>query len=152
MFAIPTCRYTLVKVTSAPSAQEQAIDDYLRSKGLSPLENPDEALGKGDRIINGAPTEYKTLSGVRNPSASKLSGAVSNRAMNARSQAPHVVIDARNQAGMTPAVAQQGIIRAFGADDATATVAGENPKIESIRVILKDASGQDTDIFAPRRH
>lgn len=131
--------------------QEKAIDEYLRSKGEDPQPNPAEGAGHGDRIISGVRTEYKTISGVLNPTDDKLSGAISNRAMNARSQAPSVVIDGRNQHGMTQAIAERGAVRAFNADKATASASRGSPKIESIRIIFKDASGNDTDILFLRK-
>ena len=131
-------------------ADERAIDDYLRAKGIHPQPNPGEAAGQGDRLIDGLRAEYKTLSGVVNPTADKLSAAISNRAMNARSQAPNVIIDARNQHGMNEGIVRRGAVRAYNADDTIASAAGGAAKIESIRVIFKDASGNDTDIIVSR--
>ncbi len=49
--------------------------------------------------------------------------------MQGRGQASHILVDARNQVGMTKEIAERGIDRAFGADRAT------GDKIDSIRII-----------------
>ncbi len=130
-------------------AQEALIDQYLRTKGLDPIKNPDEASGSGDRIINGELTEYKTISGLKNPNSDTISGAIANRAMNARSQAPNVVIDARRQSGMTREDAIRGVNRAFGADSVTALKSGTAPKLASIRIIYNGASGPEDTYHLP---
>ncbi len=131
-------------------AQEYAIDEYLRSKGIYPKVNPDEPAGQGDRLIDGVRTEYKTISDVQNPDESTISAAISRRAMDSRSQAPNVVIDARTQFKMTKHAAIRGIQRAFGADNAVATMARQSPKIDSVRVIFIDSHGNAVDILAER--
>jgi len=132
-------------------AQELLIDAYLLTKGITEQRNPLESKGSGDRIIDGVATEYKTISGIVDPTSDTLSAAVSNRAMNARSQAPHVVIDARAQEGMTEEDAIRGAIGAFGADTKTALKTGKEPKLKSIRVIHLDGSSNATDILIPRQ-
>ena len=114
--------------------------------------NADESRGGGDRIVDGEPTEYKTLTGVSGPDADKLSKVIASVAMNARSQAPHVVVDARSQPAMTAVAARRGIQRAFGADRAVAQLVGGGPKIGSVRVIFTDASGTATDIMLSRQN
>jgi filamentous hemagglutinin len=56
-----------------------------------------------------------------------------------RGQATQIVVDARGQAGMTQEIAEQGIRRAYGADNKL------GGKIYSIRVI-----GPGFDITVPR--
>jgi filamentous hemagglutinin len=65
--------------------------------------------------------------------------------MGGRGQAGNIMVDVRDQAGMTQEIAQRGINRAYGADNATAKRASRGP-IQSIRVI-----GKDFDITVPRR-
>jgi len=132
------------------AAQEWVIDEYLRSKGIIVAVNPAESTGGGDRFVDGEPTEYKTLTLVSAPDDDKLSKVIASVAMNARSQAPHVVIDARSQPAMTNAVAIRGIQRAFGADRAVAQLLGVGPKIGSVRVIFNGGGGTATDIMLSR--
>ena len=132
------------------AAQERAIDEYLRSKGMTVGDNPAEAQGGGDRVVDGEPTEYKTLTDIADPDEDKLSKVIARVARKARSQARHFVIDGRSQPGLTEAAAVRGIRRAFGADRATAQLVGGEPKIESVRVILNDADGVSTDIILAR--
>jgi len=73
--------------------------------------------------------ELKTISGVAKIDSNSLSGAISSRVMQGRGQASHILVDARNQVGMTKEIAERGIDRAFGADRAT------GDKIDSIRII-----------------
>ena len=59
-----------------------------------------------------------------------------------RGQAPNIVVDVSLQNGATQAIAERGIIRAYGVDDATGS-----PKIQNIRVV-----GSHFDILVPRRN
>ncbi len=126
-----------------------------RLDDLTPAERDfvEYALGRGDNIeviptgadrtpdflINGVRTELKTVSGVADETADGISGAIANRVMNGRGQAEHIVVDVRGQAGISEAIAQRGIRRAFGADNLT------GGKIQSIRII-----GPGFDITVPR--
>ena len=58
--------------------------------------------------------------------------------MNGRGQSGNIIVDARGQAGMTAEIAERGIGRAFGADDAG--------KIQSVTVITREGS-----VSIPRR-
>lgn len=69
-----------------------------------------------DFLVDGVPTELKTMSDVREPTERRLAGGIARRAMDARGQAAHVIIDARGQEGMTQKVAEDGIGRALNAD------------------------------------
>ncbi len=126
------------------------IDEYLRSKGMVTVANPDEPKGGGDRMVDGEPTEYKTLTLVSAPDENKLSKVIASVAMNGRSQAPNVVIDARSQPAMTAAAAVRGIQRAIGADRAVALLVGGGPKLGSVRVIFSEAGGTAADIMLSR--
>jgi hypothetical protein len=115
---------------------EHAIDEYLRAEGhdVRPnvLEGQSGAGRQGDRVIDCVPTEYKSISGVKNPDPDTLSAAISRRVMDGRGQARNIIVDAREQPGMTRDIAERGIRRAYGADNAT------GGKIQSIRVIGRD--------------
>jgi Contact-dependent growth inhibition CdiA C-terminal domain len=93
-----------------------------------------------DFAINGIRHEYKHLSKVRNQDSNGLSKAISDRAMTARGQAPHIILDARDQVGMTLEIARRGIGRTYGADN------NEGSKIQSITVMTKVGPA-----YAPRR-
>lgn len=125
----------------APKASERAIDEYLRDAGhdvkLNLKEGKKDAGPQGDRIIDGKLTEYKALSGVKKQTADGLSSAIANRIMNGRRQASEIIVDVRNQSGMTKEIAERGIRRAYGADD--------KQTIQSIRII-----GKDFDLIVPR--
>jgi hypothetical protein len=125
------------------SDEEYAVDQYLTSKGdkveKNPLEGKPGAGRQPDRLVNGVPTEYKTLSGVENPTADSLSAAEASRIMDARGQSSHIIVDVRGQQGVTREIAERGVARAYGADNVTGA------KIQSIRII-----GNDFDITVPR--
>jgi Contact-dependent growth inhibition CdiA C-terminal domain len=92
-----------------------------------------------DFIIDGQRIELKTLSGVADTTSEGISKAIARRVMDGRGQSTDVVVDARGQAGITQEIAERGIRRAYGADNAT------GGKITSIRVI-----GPGFDITIPR--
>jgi len=125
------------------SDAEHAVDELLRSQGRSVEPNVLEGVAgagrQGDRLVDGVLTEIKSVSGVAKQTPDALSGAIANRIMNGRGQAAHIIVDVRQQAGMTQEIAERGIRRAFGADNKT------GGKIQSIRVI-----GNGFDITVPR--
>jgi hypothetical protein len=88
---------------------------------LRDLGNEVEIVPRGpgrtpDLKINGKPHELKTVGGLKATDEGGLSGAISNRILNARGQAADVIIDARSQAGMTREAAQRARRRAYTAD------------------------------------
>ena len=122
---------------------EHAIDQLLRQEGREVKANPMEGVRgagrQGDRLVDGVPTEEKSISGVKKPDADSLSSAIARRVMDGRGQARNIIVDTRQQTGVTREIAERGIRRAYGADNATGA------KIQSIRVI-----GTDFDITLPR--
>ena len=86
-----------------------------------------------DFRMDGVPVELKTVGGVRIAGlvgeglTKKLSGAIASRIMDARGQAPNVVVDLREQEGITLEIAETAVGRAFGAD--------ARAGIESVRFI-----------------
>lgn len=91
-----------------------------------------------DFRIDDQPVELKTLENIANQTSDGLSGAISSRVLDARGQSGHVVIDGTTQPGLTEAIAERAVSRAYGAD--------RTQGIESIRII-----GPDFDITVPRR-
>ena len=93
-----------------------------------------------DLRLNGKEYERKRLGAVEDESSNGISSAISNRVMNARGQAVDIIIDARQQNGMTSAIAERGIARAYGQDRRTGS------KIESITVLTPQGP-----VYSPRR-
>jgi filamentous hemagglutinin len=61
--------------------------------------------------------------------------------MNARGQSGNIIIDARNQAGMTVEIAERGIGRALGKDNTS------GKKIQGVTIITPQGT-----IFIPRKN
>ncbi len=139
---LPTAGIMTSKQSEA-NERERKVDQYLVDKGhtveVNPREGVDGAGRQGDRYIDGKLTEYKSIHNVKNATSDGISSAISNRAMKARGQAPNIIIDTREQAGMTEEIAKRGIERAYGADKYT-------ERLSEIRVI-----GKDFDLTLPRR-
>jgi hypothetical protein len=70
----------------------------------------------GDFVIDGVRYELKTVSNIVNTAPDRSSGSISSTIMSGRGQAPNIIVDARNQSGMTIAIAERAARRAFGAD------------------------------------
>ncbi len=131
---LPTAGIMTSKQSEADE-RERSIDRYLEGRGhsveINPKESVDGAGRQGDRYIDGKLTEYKSIHNVKNVTSNGLSAAISSRAMDARGQAPHIIIDTREQAGMTEEIAEKGIKRAYGSDR-------KERKIQEIRIIGND--------------
>ena len=93
-----------------------------------------QGVRTADFAVNGLKTELKTISNV---TSNDVSGAVSRRALDGAGQAPHIILDARNQANLTQELAERAARRAYGADKAQ--------RIQEIRII-----GESFDITVPR--
>ncbi len=126
------------------SDAEHSIDQLLRQEGRTVEPNVREgqpgAGRQGDRLVDGVLTEYKAISGVQDATSDGISQAIARRVMDGRGQALHIIVDARGQSGITAEIAERGVRRAYGADNAT------GGRIRSIRVI-----GPDFSITRPRR-
>ena len=131
---LPTAGIMTSKQSEADE-RERKVDQYLIDKGhkveVNPREGVDGAGRQGDRYIDGKLTEYKSIHNVKNATSDGISSAISNRAMKARGQAPNIIIDTREQVGMTEEIAERGIVRALNADN----VVSPTKKIKEIRVI-----------------
>ena len=108
---------------------ERRVTEDLLASGRNVELIPRGTNRTPDFKIDGVLHELKTISGVRKTDIEALSGSLSSRIMQGRGQADHILIDARDQLGMTREVAEKGIKRAYGAD----LLKGE--KIQSVRVI-----------------
>ena len=114
-----------------PSPEEVAAADYLAGQGhrvrllrrdpSNPNPQPDAQLDDDD-----FPTEIKT---VGNITSENVTGRLAGRIREALSQAPSVVVDAREQAELTKEDIERAMSRAIGmAED-------HNKRVERIRVI-----------------
>jgi Possible hemagglutinin (DUF637)/Pre-toxin domain with VENN motif/Contact-dependent growth inhibition CdiA C-terminal domain len=125
--------------TEGLTAAEQSFIGEMVGGGKTVQVIPATNTGRSaDFFINGVKYELKTMSSVVDTTSNGLSGAISSTAMNARSQSGNIIIDARNQGGMTVGIAERGVIRAFGAD--------KDAAIQSITIITKEGT-----VYVPRK-
>ncbi len=80
---------------------------------------PTGAGRTADFKIDGKTYELKTVSGVQKTDTDGLSSAISSRVMDGRGQAGDIIVDARQQQGMTRAIGERAAGRAYGADNAS---------------------------------
>lgn len=85
-------------------------------------------------MTDGIKTELKTVSQL---TGKDMSGSLSRRILEGAGQASHIIIDARQQPGMTIEIAKQAARRAFGADGAA--------RLKNVRLL-----GRDFDLTIPR--
>jgi hypothetical protein len=116
--------------------EESIIANKLAREGKI-VEAPIEASNKGiqnvrtpDFIVDGVKTELKTISKLK---GKDMSASLSRRILDGAGQGSNIIIDARNQIGMTEEIAKRGIIRAFSKQTKDANV-----RIKQVRVIGKD--------------
>lgn len=69
-----------------------------------------------DFLIDGVRFELKTVTNVVNQTSNGLSASISRSILSGRGQSPNIIIDARNQPGVTIEIAQRAASRAYGAD------------------------------------
>ncbi|MBO7888311.1 hemagglutinin repeat-containing protein, partial [Burkholderia pseudomallei] len=130
----------LIGSTENLTAAEKSFINEMVSGGRTVEVIPSSNVGRsGDFLIDGKKYELKTMTNVVKQDSDGLSKAISSTAMDARGQSGDIIIDARNQAGMTPEIAQRGISRALGRDDTSGS------KIQSITVITSQGT-----VYAPR--
>jgi RHS repeat-associated protein len=122
------CGGKLIGAITDLEPQEVEFVNRLLSQGKNVEVVPRSSLRTPDFIIDGVRTELKTISGVQTLTSDAISSATSNRIMNARGQAGHILVDATQQPGMTEDIARRGIGRAYGADNRLGS------KIQSITV------------------
>lgn len=117
---------------------EWNIVDQLTREGRTVRvleESTQQGVRTADFLVDGVRTELKTISNLTSPD---LSGALGRRILEGAGQAPHIIADVRQQAGLTRALAERAVRRAFGADSAR--------RIQQIRVI-----GHEFDLTVPRQ-
>ncbi|WP_175950735.1 hemagglutinin repeat-containing protein [Burkholderia sp. BCC0405] len=130
----------LIGSTENLTSAERSFINEMVSGGRTVEVIPSSNVGRsGDFLIDGKKYELKTMTDVAKQTSDGLSSALSSTAMSARGQSGDIIIDARDQAGMTVDIAQRGINRAFSAD----TKSGS--KIQSITVITSQGT-----VYVPR--
>ena len=116
------------------SPEELAMANRLSQEGRVVEAVAEGTQRTSDFIVDGIPTELKTISNI---TSKDISGALGRRILDGAGQAPHIIADTTGQAGMTLELAQRAIRRAYGAEKLN--------RITQIRVI-----GQGFDITVPR--
>jgi hypothetical protein len=89
-----------------------------------------------DFLVDGVATELKTVSNI---TSNDISGALSSRILEGAGQAPNIIIDGRNQAGLTQELAEKSVLRAYGRQRQL-----KDERISSVRII-----GDNFDINIP---
>jgi hypothetical protein len=118
---------------------EQSVADLLAHEGrqvTAKREVNAQGVKNPDFVVDGVPTELKTISNI---TSSDMSGALSRRIQEAGKQASHVILDSRGQAGMTKEIAEKAINRAYAAQ--TERGGGQ---LQEVRII-----GQNFDVTIP---
>ncbi|WP_198386381.1 hemagglutinin repeat-containing protein, partial [Burkholderia ubonensis] len=130
----------LIGSTDGLTSAERSFISEMVDGGRTVEVIPSSNVGRsGDFLIDGKKYELKTMTNVVKQDSDGLSKAISSTAMDARGQSGDIIIDARNQAGMTPEIAERGISRAFSRDS------GTGAKIQSITVITSQGT-----VYTPR--
>ena len=129
----------IVGDTSKLTAAELNYAAELAAGGRTVQVIPTAGARTADFFIDGVKVELKTMTSVQNQTSDGLSKALSSTIMDARGQSGNIVIDARSQIGMTPEIAERGIIRAFGNDNRTGA------KIQGVTVITSQGI-----VYVPR--
>ncbi len=99
------------------SASEQRFADKMAGEGKvikARKEINQQGVKNPDFEIDNEIIEFKYVSDLKGTNADKLSGGLSRRILDGKSQASKVALDVSDQAGMTKEVAQRAIKRAFG--------------------------------------
>ncbi|WDD93023.1 hypothetical protein Bsp3421_003068 [Burkholderia sp. FERM BP-3421] len=122
------------------TAAERGFISEMVAGGRTVNVIPSSNAGRSaDFLIDGKKYELKTMTDVVKQDSDGLSKAISSTAMDARGQSGDIIIDARNQLGMTSDIAQRGINRALSADTRSGS------KIQSITVITQQGT-----VYVPR--
>lgn len=116
------------------SAEETAIANQLVAEGHTVEALAESTVRTADFLVDGVRTELKSISNI---TSGDPSGALGRRILDGAGQAPHIIADVRQQAGMTLELAQRAARRAYGADRVG--------RIQSVRLI-----GQGFDVTVPR--
>ncbi|PFH10124.1 filamentous hemagglutinin [Collimonas sp. PA-H2] len=131
----------LIGSTNGLTSAEQGFVNEMVAGGKTVEIIPATNAGRSaDFLIDGTKYELKTMSNVANQTSDGLSKSLSSTIMDARGQSGNIIVDARGQAGMTPDIAQRGIIRAFGNDNTSGSL------IQGVTVITSQGT-----VFIPRK-
>ena len=115
------------------SVHEAAIANKLVAEGHTVEALPESNVRTADFLVDGARTELKSISNI---TSADPSGALARRILEGAGQAPNIIVDLRQQSGMTLELAQRAVRRAYGADGG---------RLENVRLI-----GPDFDVNVPR--
>jgi hypothetical protein len=118
---------------------EQSVADLLAREGrqvTAKRETNAQGVKNPDFVVDGVNTELKTVS---NLTGKDMGAGLSRRILEGASQASHVIIDARGQAGITREIAENAAKRAYGAQKRLGKIT-----LQEVRVI-----GQDFDVIIP---
>ncbi len=122
------------------SQQEQDIADLLVREGRDVVARAEPGRvhkeRRSDFFVDGTRTELKTVS---NLTGGDMSAGLAGRIQSGVGQGAHIIIDARRQHGMTEAIANRAIRRAYGA-----FADRGDTRVQNIRVI-----GPDFDLRVP---
>lgn len=116
------------------SAEETAIANQLVAEGHTVEALAESSVRTADSLVDGVRTELKSISNITSPDPS---GALGRRILDGAGQAPNIIADVRQQAGMTEELARRAARRAYGAD--------QGGRMQNIRLI-----GQGFDVTIPR--
>lgn len=109
---------------------EQRIAGRLVAEGhhvVAKAEVNRQGVRTADFEVDGVATELKTVSNI---TGKDMSASLSRRILDGAGQAPHIIVDARGQAGMTREIAESGIRRAYGFQHKYA-----NERIRQVRIV-----------------
>ncbi|MGI9056290.1 MAG: hypothetical protein ACR2F2_10875 [Pyrinomonadaceae bacterium] len=141
--AVKTATQTIAKVGKLEveqgrtlSVSEQRFADKMVAEGKSvkaPKEVNQQNVKNPDFEIDGEIVEFKHISDLKGTNADKLSGGLSRRILDGKSQASKVSLDVSNQVGMTKEIAERSVDRAYGA-----LKTQKNVTFKEVRIYGKD--------------
>ena len=105
----------VIEAGAALKPDEAKLAAEFAGRGHHVIAKTPSRVGKSaDFIINGRSTELKTISHVK---ADSVGEAITQKILGATKQAKHIVIDARNQRGLTEAAARAAVRNAVRESD-----------------------------------
>ncbi len=118
------------------SASEQKFADKMIDEGRNVKARKEvnqQGVKNPDFEIDGEIVEFKHISDLKGTNADKLSGGLSRRILDGKSQASKVSLDVTDQAGMTKEIAERAVDRAYGA-----LKTQKNVTFKEVRIYGKD--------------
>jgi len=116
---------------------EKSIADMLVGEGRHVIARRVSQITRtrsADFEANSINTELKTVSNLTSPD---LAGALTRRILEGAGQAPHIIVDARGQVGMTQEIAENAVKRAFV----------KQTKDDNVRIVRVRIVGQSFDVM-----